>query len=122
MSAASPAMSRHQMETLIIERAWKDPEFKHEFVSHPKETIEKYSGEKFPDDVKIVVHEEDAHTLYMTIPAPPQNLSELSDADLERVAGGTDVAITAIIVGAITAIVVGGATIANDQTRARAGW
>lgn len=123
MSAApSPAIGRHEMETLIIEQAWKNPEFKREFVSDPKGTIEKYSGQKMPDNVKIVVHEEDANTMHMTIPLAPKNLSELSDDDLERVAGGTDVVITAAIIGAVAATAAAGISVANDQTRARHGW
>ena len=39
-------MGRHEIETLIIERAWKDPDFRSAFVADPKQTIEKYSGQK----------------------------------------------------------------------------
>ena len=91
MSAAAPSMNRHQFETLIIERAWKNPEFRQQFISDPKAMIEKYTGQKLPEAFKIVVHEEDANTMHVTIPIAPQQLSELSDDDLERVAGGTDV-------------------------------
>jgi hypothetical protein len=122
MSTSSPAIGRHEMETLIIERAWKDPDFKKEFTTDPKGTIEKYSGQKLPSDIHILVHEEDAHTMHLTLPAPPPNLAELSDEELERVAGGTDVAITAAIITAISALVSAGVSVANDQTRARAGW
>jgi len=110
------------METLIIEHAWKDPAFKKEFTSDPKGTIEKYSGQKLPKDISILVHEEDAHTMHLTLPAPPPNLAELSDEELERVAGGTDVVITAAIISAISAVVSASISVANDQTRARAGW
>jgi len=115
-------MGRHELETLIIEQAWKNPAFKKEFVADPKGTIEKYSGQKLPENVKIFVHEEDANTMHMTIPQAPQNLSELSDADLERVAGGTDVTITAAVITLVSGLVSAAASIANDQTRARAGW
>jgi hypothetical protein len=118
----SPTIGRHQMETLIIERVWKDPEFKREFTTNHKGTIEKYSGQKLPADVKILVHEEDAKTMHLTIPAPPPNLSELSDDELEKVAGGTDVAITAAIITVISGLVAASISVANDQTRARAGW
>ena len=63
--------------------------------------------------------------MHLSIPPSPANLNELSDSDLERVAGGTDAittAIIAIITAAATTIITAGASIANDQTRARAGW
>jgi hypothetical protein len=49
--------------------------------------------------------------LHFTLPPAPSNLTELSDEDLERVAGGTDVAATIIlaVIGAVT----GGATAAS---------
>ena len=108
------------MESLIIAHAWKDPVFKKEFLANPKATIEKYSGQKLPDNVKIVANEENANTMYFTIPQAPANMNELSDEDLEKVAGGTD--IVAAIITAVSAIVGAGISVANDQTRSRAGW
>ena len=108
------------MEAAIVGRSWKDPAFKQEFLTNPKGTIEKYSGQPLPASFKIVVHEEDATTMHMSLPQPPSNLGELSEDDLERVAGGTD--ITVAIIGAVAATVAAGAVIANDQTRSRAGW
>lgn len=120
---AGPTIGRHEMETLIIERAWKDPAFKKEFVADPKGTIEKYSGQKLPDAIKIVVHEEDRNTMHLAIPPSPTNANELSDEELEQVAGGTEIwAITAGIVSAVSALLSAGVSVANDQTRARAGW
>lgn len=87
----NPAFGRHQSETLIIERAWKNPDFRREFTANPKGTIEKYTGQSLPPSLKVVVHEEDAQTMHITLPLPPGNLSELSDEDLEQVAGGTEV-------------------------------
>ena len=119
MSGAASSLNRHDLETMIVERAWKHPEFRREFVGNPKGTIEKYSGQKLPENVKIEVHEEDAHTMHMTIPVPPQNLSELSDADLERVAGGTDVISLAVTIGVSVSMSAVGATLLAQQ---RNGW
>jgi len=120
MSAAAPSISRHEFETQIIERAWKHPDFKREFVADPKGTIEKYGGQKLPENLSIFVHEEDATTMHITIPVPPSNLSELSDADLERVAGGTDVASLVISIAVSVSLSVGG-TAAVSVTRQQ-GW
>ena len=122
MASSAPSMGRHELETLIIERAWKDPDFRREFVSDPKGTIEKYSGQKLPSATKIEVHQEDANTMHMTIPMPPPNLNELTDADLERVAGGTDV-VTIITLVATGAMLSGAATVsAAYETTRRNGW
>jgi len=91
MSAAAPTISRHQFQSLIIERAWKNPEFKREFTANPKATIEKYTGQKLPDNLNVAVHQEDANTMHITIPLAPKNMAELSDTDLETVAGGTEI-------------------------------
>jgi hypothetical protein len=121
-TSSAPKMGRHEMDTLIIERAWKDPSFKKEFTTDPKGTIEKYSGQKLPQELVIQVHEEDAHTMHLTLPAPPPNMAELSDEDLERVAGGTEFVIGAAIISVISAVAAASISVANDQTRSRAGW
>jgi hypothetical protein len=118
---ATATMSRRDIEAAIVGRTWKDASFKHEFLADPKGTVEKYSGQAMPASFKIVVHEEDPNTMHISLPLPPANVGELSEDDLEKVAGGTDI-IGAAIIGAIAATVAAGATIANDQTRARAGW
>jgi nitrile hydratase alpha subunit len=90
--ATTQAVSRHEIETQLIEKCWKDPEFKRQVVSDPKGMLERHIGQKLPEQVKIFIHEEDASTLHLSIPPAPSNLSELSDDDLEKVAGGTDIA------------------------------
>ena len=84
------ALSRSEMEALIVQRAWKDDAFRDEFVADPKATIEKYSGQKLPAELKIVALAEDDKTIHFVIPPKPANADELSDEDLEKVAGGID--------------------------------
>ena len=92
------AMSRQEMEALIVQRAWKDDAFRDEFIADPKATIEKYSGQKLPAEFKIVALAEDDKTIHFVIPPKPANTDELSDEDLEKVAGGVDL-ITGIAIG-----------------------
>ena len=87
-----PTTNRRAVETQLIEKCWKDPGFKKRVLSDPKGMLEQHTGQKLPAGLKIVIHEEDANTLHFTIPQAPTNLNELSDEELEKVAGGTDIA------------------------------
>jgi Nitrile hydratase, alpha chain len=96
-AGGAPSVTRRDLETALIEKCWKDPDFKKRVVSDPKGMLERHIGQKLPSEVKIFIHEEDTNTLHFSIPPPPANVTELSDEDLERVAGGTDVVITAAV-------------------------
>jgi hypothetical protein len=117
----SAVISRRELETALIEKCWKDPEFKKAVVSDPKAMLERQTGQKLPPQVKIYVHEEDANTLHLSIPPAPSNLAELSDEDLEKVAGGTDVIITAAAVTLFgtAAMSAAGVTLLNKD---KIGW
>ena len=114
------ALSRQEMKSLIVQRAWKDDGFRDEFVADPKATIEKYSGQKLPAEVTILAHPEDDKTIHFVIPPKPANADQLSDEDLEKVAGGIDVVTAGLIIGAfaVTAAFAG----ANAGTRVSHGW
>jgi hypothetical protein len=92
--------NRRDLETALIEKCWKDPQFREQVVSDPKGTLEQHLGKKLPPQVNIFIHQEDANTVHFSIPPAPADLAELSDADLERVAGGTDITV-AIVATAI---------------------
>ena len=121
---AAPPSTRRDLETALIEKCWKDPEFKKQVINDPKGMLERHTGQKLPSEVKIFIHEEDANTLHFSIPPAPSNLSELSDEELERVAGGTDVAVTAIaVMSFISAAVPSAAITALASIGAvKAGW
>jgi len=112
-------MTLKEMEGAIAAQAMKDESFRQEFFANPKATIEKYSGQSLPADVEIVAHENNEKQIHFVL--PPKVSSELSDEDLEKVAGGEFV-VGAAIISAASATIAAGATIANDQTRSRGGW
>jgi hypothetical protein len=106
------AVTRRDLETALIEKCWKDPDFKKQVISDPKGVLERHTGQKLPAPIKIFIHEEDANTLHFSIPTAPSNLTELSDDELERVAGGTDL-VVATIFSAVIAAVTGAASAAT---------
>lgn len=79
-------MSREAVEAKLIKRAMEDSEFRKQLISDPKAVVEKEVGESFPDNVQIKVVEETADVAYIRLPAV--TAEELSDKDLDNVAGG----------------------------------
>lgn len=109
------------MQARITDRTWKDPAFAREFFADPKATIEKYAEQKLPPDVTVFAHKLTPTELHLVIPdKPTRESSELSDADLEKVAGGEVVIMTvSMVISAVTAY---GISQANDSTQRRHGW
>lgn len=103
-ATGSASFTRRDLETHLIEKAWKDPDFRKQVVSDPEGMFEKHFGQKLPDGLKIIIHEEDANTVHFTIPPAPSNIAELSDEDLEKVAGGTDIVMTLLLAGTVAAV------------------
>jgi len=116
------AATRRDLETALIEKCWKDPEFKKQVINDPKGMLERHTGQKLPPPLKIFIHEEDANTLHFSIPAAPSNLTELSDDDLERVAGGTELVVGLIAGTAATVGLVVSAASAGAAVTIQKGW
>ena len=96
-------LSRRELEEKIIARAWTDDEFRRKFVADPKGQFEAHLGTTLPNSLKMKVHEETPDSLHFVIPQKPvENLDELSEEDLEKVAGGIDVFITAAVIATVT--------------------
>jgi hypothetical protein len=117
---SSAPMTRRDLEAKIVARAWSDDDFKAKFLADPKAMFEEHLGTKLPETLTMTAHEETADAIHFVIPAKPQiDLDELSDEDLERVAGGVDVVITMLGAGLVcTAVVsfVGGGAMAGFVT------
>jgi hypothetical protein len=62
-----------------------------ELIEDPKGAVEQELGSRLPEGVRVVALEESAETIYLVLPSTPmkgRESVELSDPDLESVAGG----------------------------------
>src|SRR5215469_1274240 len=119
-AGAAPSLTKRDVETALIEKCWKDPEFKREVVKDPKGMLERHIGQKLPAALKIFIHEEDANTLHFSLPPAPSNAAELSDADLEKVAGGTELILIAPV--ALSVVLGTAGVVASGVVTAKHGW
>jgi hypothetical protein len=100
----------------IVQKAWDDAEFKKELIANPLEAIEKLTGKKLnlPEGKTLVVRDQtDDSTVYINIPAEPKKVEdlELSEEQLEVVAGGERLGIGLTIAVLPTIILVPSPTI-----------
>lgn len=80
------------VELTIVERikarAIKDPAFRQAVLSDPRTVLAHEYNIQLPDHITVHVLEEAANTLSIILPTAADDVQELSDADLEAVAGG----------------------------------
>ena len=76
--------------TAIIAKALKDDGYRAELLANPKHAIHQEFGKELPLGLDVRVVEESANVVYLVL--PPRPVVELSDADLQAVGGGFDIA------------------------------
>jgi hypothetical protein len=91
------ALNRHDLEVKIIKRCWENEEFRKEFTAAPEATFMKYLELPAGSLPKITVHDEGQGDWHIVLPEKPADVRELSDAELEKVAGGGDPLYTSTI-------------------------
>lgn len=115
-----PARARDEMlrQARLLAGAWNDEGFRQELVRAPRQVLERELGVQIPEGVHVETLEDSAMRGYLILPPNPNvEPGELSDAQLETVAGGvtpTVVAatitlslVTTVAFGAISAFTVG---------------
>ena len=86
----SEESGRAKMERRLIERSLQDDDFRRRLLEDPEATIERELGFRLPEEVRVVAVEETRDTIYLVLPSvsPLGQGEELSDRQLEEVAGG----------------------------------
>jgi hypothetical protein len=90
MTEATGGGSRAAVERRLIDRSLQDEEFRQRLLDDPKGTVEQELGRGLPEGVQVRVVQESADTIYLVLPSASAvgQGGELSDQDLEAVAGG----------------------------------
>ena len=83
--------TRGQLWDKIVEQAQRNPKYYAALKSDPRSLMEKQLGTAIPKSLNIKVLEETPDTYYIVLPAFAKEGAELSDTDLEKVAGGSTV-------------------------------
>jgi hypothetical protein len=86
MSGASQKMTRGEVQDLLAKFAVDNPKYRDALVKDPKSVIERQLNTSL-GNVKVKAVVETADTVYVVVPHIASE-GELSDADLEKVAGG----------------------------------
>lgn len=84
----SMTLTRGEVNDLFARFATKNPEYRKALLADPRKVVSAQLGQTIPPSVEIKIIEEKPNEFYLILPYVPQEGQELSDADLEQVAGG----------------------------------
>ena len=91
MTEASGAGStRAEVVRSVVQRSLEDEDFRRRLLEDPKGTAHREMGMRLPEGIEVRVVEETKETIYLVLPSASAvgEYGELSDQELEAVAGG----------------------------------
>ena len=83
----TPSEASH-VEIELKKRALKDPEFRALALKNPQAAIAKINSKPLPKGFKVKVVENDGANVVIVLPDPVGRIQDLSEFDLETIAGG----------------------------------
>jgi hypothetical protein len=88
--ASAGGGSRAEIESTLVQRSMEDDSFRQRILDDPKAVVEQELETQLPEDVEVKVVEESQQTIYLVLPStsPIVEGEELSERELEEVAGG----------------------------------
>jgi hypothetical protein len=72
----------------IVARAQQDPAYRQTLLADPRAALEQAFGHELPANVRVQVIEQAPDTIYLLLPPAGPASEELSEAELDAVAGG----------------------------------
>lgn len=84
----SEELTRGGVNDLLAGFAADNAEYRQALIEHPKEVVAAQMGQTLPESLQVVVIEETPDQFHVVLPYSAGEGGELSDADLEQVAGG----------------------------------
>ena len=90
MTEASAGGGRAEIERRLVETSLQDESLRQRLLADPRGALEEALGTQLPADVEVRAVEETAETIYLVLPSTSAvgEGGELSDQELEAVAGG----------------------------------
>ena len=77
--------TQESMIKKLIAKAEEDSDFRGRLLANPSSALKEALDIEVPKDFNVVVHEDDARTAHLVLPAS----AELTDAQLQQAAGGS---------------------------------
>jgi hypothetical protein len=95
MTEATGGGGRAEFERRLVQRSLEDEDFRQTLLEDPRAAVERELETQLPESIEVRVVEESADTIYLVLPSasPLGQGEELSDQELEAVAGGQGTAI-----------------------------